>query len=693
MNNEFGLILPEKGVPRRISKHFTVVGRQTLAKICGPGCIRRFWVTGKNIGRELTLRIYFDNEAIPYVEAPLSDFFGVMHNLSESKNHDSSREPYLMNTPYLALKPHNGFTCYFPMPFARNARIEIENETGYSSELYYIVEWHDYLDRELKETARFSARWRREAPVRDYQDEFLILDATGPGRFIGFVYSVDMIHNRHLMRWSHAGSDNIYVDGETSHPSFLRGIGGEDTFGTSYGGHLYTPQSALFSDMPFYMQKDPEQDTRQKMVGYRFFIWDSICFEESLHVRFGARAHDIAATAYWYASAPVRPFAELPPYNERLPSRRPGRKWDLELPDRGHWWICGPFPSEAGEEAQFVQFEPRRLINGRMWRRRRSNRGFLDFNHVFRPKPSNENSATLVDVFAIARCEIEVPHAGPVTFDFGWDDHLAFSLNGGEVRDLGDHPYFQSKSTSVFLDKGKNHLSVRLTNTTGLSSGGWCFSFRAVTAGGLRLVPRAEWYEPMENGSLLDISFGAQTCDLPCGFMPFVPPYFEDPNACRIDSAIDLIASPQTETYYTSIGPVSVSVSVSDNTSLGFRDWDSLEGAPHTDTPTFLRSEVRANRHPDGEQVSLIVRIDGLAAGRYNITSVHHTYNDKEALLPANVSVNTGPLAEGVVRQTWGIDPGLVGEIDLDVEGGMPVSICYTSLSAVVLNGLSILRR
>lgn len=35
---------------------------------------------------------------------------------------------------------------------------------------------------------RFCARWRRECPTVAYADQFLMLDADGPGRLIGFVY-------------------------------------------------------------------------------------------------------------------------------------------------------------------------------------------------------------------------------------------------------------------------------------------------------------------------------------------------------------------------------------------------------------------------------------------------------------------------------------------------------------------------
>src|SRR5690606_9717306 len=101
-------------------------------------------------------------------------------------------------------------------------------------------------------------------------------------------------------RWSHGGADNIYVDGEGEHPVLLRGIGGEDTFGTSYGGAQHPPESHLYSGMPFYMHEDiGEARPAQRLAGYRFFVRDAVPFRHSLHMRFGCMQNDICSTVYW----------------------------------------------------------------------------------------------------------------------------------------------------------------------------------------------------------------------------------------------------------------------------------------------------------------------------------------------------------------------------------------------------------
>ena len=222
------LNLPSDPVSDRVSLVTGVAPgeRKAFAELEGPGCIRHFWVTmtrrdGAN--RDAVIRIWFDGERTPRVEAPVGDFFGVMHG----------KAWYPINTPFLSVKAESGYNCYFPMPFAESARVEFESgEEGHT--IYCRVDWHRFPGQRMEEPRRFCARWRREAPTERYGEGFLTLDADGPGRLLGFVYGVRLIDNTD--RWSHGGADNIYIDGDGEHPAYLRGIGGEDTFGTNHGG-------------------------------------------------------------------------------------------------------------------------------------------------------------------------------------------------------------------------------------------------------------------------------------------------------------------------------------------------------------------------------------------------------------------------------------------------------------------------
>ena len=300
-----------------------------------------------------------------------------------------------------------------------------------------------------------------------------------------------MLESRQKMRWSHAGADNIYIDGQGDQPSFLRGIGGEDTFGASHGGADYIPQSALYADMPYYIQKDPEGD-KQKLVGYRFFANDEIHFTESIHVRFGCRAHDASATVYWYSTKPVRPYFNMPPMEKRLPGSKLLRgAFDLPLPDSGAWWLAGPFSKVEQHPISGTDFDPNQSLAGRKWVRQKALRGFIEFNHVFRAKPSNANSPT-IDGWAVARCTLDAPKDMTAKLRIAWDDQMLLQVNGNQPIDLGSKPYIQSETIDLPLAKGKNVVQVWLSNQVGKTRGAWNFSFRATTPDGQILLPQAE---------------------------------------------------------------------------------------------------------------------------------------------------------------------------------------------------------
>ena len=490
---DWGLQLPARGVPRRVSQGGirAKVGEPiVVADVTGPGCLRRFWVTGVHPGRQYVLRMYFDGEKVPHVETPLSDFFGVMHDLA------GRGESYRVDTPFFAVKPKNAFTCYLPMPFAKSARVEIERqavegEPENADILYYLLDWHDYEGEAFTETRRFCARWRRESPVRDYADDFIVVDADGPGRLVGFVHSIDMLQSRFQMRWSHAGADNIYLDGDGPRPAYLRGIGGEVSFGTSFGGNEYAAGTSLFSDMPYYVQKDDAGD-KQKLVGYRFFVEDAITFEKSLHIRFGSRAHDVATTVYWYSSAPVRPYYNMPPAPQRKFGSEVRRgEFDVAPPDTGKWWIAGPLPiaSPVGLPPH-AGFDPQQPLGESKWLEVDAIRGFVEFNHHYRPAASNSNSPTLADVAAVARATLVSPGDVTAKLTLGWDDRLTMRVNDGDVQDLGTQPYLKGRTIDVPLRKGPNSVTIHLTNTTGLTRGAWNFSFSALTADGTVLIPQ-----------------------------------------------------------------------------------------------------------------------------------------------------------------------------------------------------------
>lgn len=81
------LNLPPKFRADRTLDSFSPAANQryVLADLEGPGCIRHIWTATNRAqlmsNRRMILRIYWDDEERPSVEAPLGDFFGVCHGL------------------------------------------------------------------------------------------------------------------------------------------------------------------------------------------------------------------------------------------------------------------------------------------------------------------------------------------------------------------------------------------------------------------------------------------------------------------------------------------------------------------------------------------------------------------------------------------------------------------------------------
>lgn len=490
-DNPFGLNLPDRRVAERvtITRGIKSRGKETLAELDGPGCIRHIWIAVRRSGtvtmvnRKIVMRIYFDGATVPYVEAPVGDFFGVMHGV----------DWYDVNTPLLSVTAWSGYNCYFAMPFARSARIEFE--TGeQANHVYLQVDWHRYPDDELKEPRRFCARWRRECPTQRYGEDYLMLDADGPGQLVGFVYGVRLMDDTD--RWSHGGSENVYIDGDGNHPTYIRGIGGEDTFGTSYGGALHPPETHLYAGMPYYTHEDVgEARPAQRLVGYRFFIHDAIPFEKSIHIRFGCMENDICSTVYWYQTGTVRPFVKMPDFPKLLPGTELKRgSVDLALPNAGSWWVTGPLEYDSDESLRAtlagVATAPAHE-SGRQWTRRAAIHGFIDFNHLYRPQ--TRGVATYwSDKAAVARCVLRSPESTTAALKLAWDDHLVLQVNGRTPLDLGTQPMFREKTVNVDLEKGTNTIRLLLTNTRGTNHGGWAFAFQATTPDGTMLLPQAD---------------------------------------------------------------------------------------------------------------------------------------------------------------------------------------------------------
>ena len=306
--------------------YVTVPAGQTvvLADLPGTGTVHHIYMTvgcgDRLFYRTTVLRMYWDGEATPSVEVPLGDFFGIAH-----------AKPRFFSSALLSVNPGAptfpgggtlGLNCYFPMPYADGARIEVTNAGQHDiPALWYHVNY-EQLVSVPEDQGRFHAQWRRENLTQDAElndinltgdDNYVILEAEGEGHYVGCVLEIDNVAGG----WYGEGDDMVFVDEEEWPPS-IHGTGTEEIFG---GGACPNREYAgLYSGVHLVSN----EDWSGKNGMYRLYVPDPIRFSRSIRVTLehghaNDRSNDYSSVAYWYQLEPHTEFPELPDRKGLLP--------------------------------------------------------------------------------------------------------------------------------------------------------------------------------------------------------------------------------------------------------------------------------------------------------------------------------------------------------------------------------------
>jgi len=307
--------------------------RRTLFDVKGAGVIDHIWITiappPPALSRhDLILRMYWDGEANPSVEAPVGDFFG-----------QGWDESYPFSVLPLAAGPREGraMVSYFPMPFASGARIEIENDSAQKVEaFYYYVDYQEMASLPA-DLGRFHAFYNHALTEASPEGEnewsvlgpqgknttgdrnYLIADIEGKGHYVGVNYYVDCPSPM----WYGEGDDMFFIDGERW-PSSLHGTGTEDYFNSSWSPNV------LFQHPYFgYARVNGGSGWLGRTHVYRFHLADPIYFDRSLrfsieHGHDNNLTLDLSSVAYWYQSEPHKAFPAFPSREARKPKPKIG---------------------------------------------------------------------------------------------------------------------------------------------------------------------------------------------------------------------------------------------------------------------------------------------------------------------------------------------------------------------------------
>ena len=291
----------------------------------GPGVITHIWLTflgpepqdwaknGSANHQEMLLRMFWDGNTRPAVEAPVGDFF--VNCFGQRRE--------VISLPVI-VEDADSYNCFWQMPFRKSARIEIVNQSERPiSLLYYNIDW--IKKKSVPEdTPYFYAQYRQEYPAEHGKD-YLLLETQGKGHYVGTVLAV----RTRSPAWFGEGDEKIYIDGESQ--ASIWGTGTEDYFLSAWG--LKTTSTPYFG-VPLF---DQWGIVGGHTSAYRWHINDPIVFESGIKVTFehfgwispdenpeyrstswNEREDDYASVAFWYQTGQPTFTARAPHARERV---------------------------------------------------------------------------------------------------------------------------------------------------------------------------------------------------------------------------------------------------------------------------------------------------------------------------------------------------------------------------------------
>jgi hypothetical protein len=303
----------------------------TLADLKGPGAISHIWMTYRGGSEHLILRIYWDGNPNPSVEAPLGDFFGVAMGATAP----------ISSLPIQCTSGGQSKNAWWYMPFKSSARVTLANHRPtdhfsdtrvplrHQNRFYYHVDYQTY-SRPVPDLRYFHARFIETDPP-ERGKPVTLLDVEGEGHFVGVV----MGNRSRTPGWFGEGDDIFTVDGVLS----AVGTGTEDYFCDAWGLRVFNEP---YFGCPLFEGREVGHRTSL----YRFHINDPIPFRKSFKFEiehwpwiseFPNTGRDyFSSLGFWYQKGFHKPWPRL----EKLIQSEP---WD---PAKGRWHVPGALEAE-----------------------------------------------------------------------------------------------------------------------------------------------------------------------------------------------------------------------------------------------------------------------------------------------------------------------------------------------------------
>jgi hypothetical protein len=264
--------------------------------------------------KDLILKANWDNEQVSAINIPLIDFFGYAYG-----------EPSVKSL--LAGVRDGVHYSYFPMPFDKNATLELQflqDEFNNLTEIPFDVKVYYSEKKRLDNEGKFYAEWRREKP--EIGKPYQILKKEGRGHHVGTILQSQALNSGMTIFFE--GDDQCYIDGELR----LHGTGSEDYFNGGWyalpdrwdQGFSLPVHGSLTYSIPL-----------ARTGGFRFLTTDKLSFEDDflLTIEHGPENNNIPvdyiSVAFYYC--------DTPPESNKLPKKEMLRK--IETPQTLEYWL------------------------------------------------------------------------------------------------------------------------------------------------------------------------------------------------------------------------------------------------------------------------------------------------------------------------------------------------------------------
>jgi hypothetical protein len=285
-----------------------------LAAVEGSGRITHIWLTTHpDHWRSLMLRARWDGAQTSAIEVPVGDLFGQGWGRFAQ-----------LSSSMIAVNPHGGLNCYWPMPFQAGAHLTLSNLSASPAVVYFQVTYETGGDE--SESAYLHTHWRRSNPVEAGSVHTLVEGVRGAGQYVGTY----LAWGSNSRGWWGEGEMKFYLDGDEDFPTIC-GTGTEDYFGGAWNfdvpGQGYSAYSTPYLGLHQIIKPDGLYDSQLRFGMYRWHVPDPIRFAADLRVtvqalgwRAGGRYlplhDDLASTALFYLDRPTSARPDTPTLDE-----------------------------------------------------------------------------------------------------------------------------------------------------------------------------------------------------------------------------------------------------------------------------------------------------------------------------------------------------------------------------------------